>query len=545
MNTHLATLDAPGGSHLAVDRAASVEALIAAGNAAERQAQYARARALYDAALRRLEGPADAARAAALMRWTARALWEEGDREGADDCLEGALAVAQAAESYADVAHALNLRATHFRMRGEVERALADYSEARHVAAATGEPALAAMVDQNLGIVESIRGDYTTALAHYERSLAGFRAAGQVEHIEAVLNNLGMVYTEQGLLERADECYAQARESCARSGNLATQIWVEVNRTDLLIAQRRFAEAKASCEAALDLSIRLSDPRVSGKIHRQFGHLYRETGSFWLAEDHLRRAAAFAAEREDTLLAAEVAREQADLFWQQQRNQDTLRSLNHAHRLFQHLQARGALAEVDRKLGRLEALFLQIVQRWGESIESADHYTQGHCVRVADYACALARRMGMDEGTLFWFRMGALLHDVGKIVVPRSVLNKPGPFTPEERTVMEMHPTAGVELLADIEFPWDIRPMVHFHHERWGGGGYPTGIRGEEIPLAARILSIADVFDALTSPRPYRPAFSPAQALEMMTGPMGDHFDPALLRVWQELLPSLGVTAAG
>jgi putative nucleotidyltransferase with HDIG domain len=100
--------------------------------------------------------------------------------------------------------------------------------------------------------------------------------------------------------------------------------------------------------------------------------------------------------------------------------------------------------------------------------------------------------------TMFWFRIGALLHDVGKISVPTEILNKPGRLTAHEREVMERHAAAGAELLADIEFPWDILPMVRHHHERWDGAGYPDGIAGENIALVARIVCVADVFDAPT-----------------------------------------------
>ncbi len=104
-------------------------------------------------------------------------------------------------------------------------------------------------------------------------------------------------------------------------------------------------------------------------------------------------------------------------------------------------------------------------------------HTQGHCERVADLACALAAKAGFDETSLFWFRIGALLHDVGKLIVPAEVLNKPGKLTDEEWALMRQHPAAGVEMLADIEFPWDVAPMVRSHHERWDGKGYPTACR--------------------------------------------------------------------
>jgi HD-GYP domain-containing protein (c-di-GMP phosphodiesterase class II) len=131
--------------------------------------------------------------------------------------------------------------------------------------------------------------------------------------------------------------------------------------------------------------------------------------------------------------------------------------------------------------------------------------------------------------------MGALLHDVGKIAVPPEILNKPGPLTPEERAIMERHPDAGVELIDDIEFPWDVRPMVRHHHEAWNGTGYPGRLAGEEIPLSARILCVADVYDALATDRPYRKAFSHARTMDIMQSDAGRIFDPALFTVFREV----------
>ena len=148
--------------------------------------------------------------------------------------------------------------------------------------------------------------------------------------------------------------------------------------------------------------------------------------------------------------------------------------------------------------------------------------------RVAEYACLLAREIGLEDLTMFWFRIGALLHDVGKIEVPSEILTKKGPLTTEERQVMERHAATGAELLRDIEFPWDVLPMIRGHHERWDGAGYPDHLAGEDIPLTARVLCIADVFDALASDRPYRAAFPRDEALAIMKRDVGKAFDPDL-----------------
>jgi putative nucleotidyltransferase with HDIG domain len=178
-----------------------------------------------------------------------------------------------------------------------------------------------------------------------------------------------------------------------------------------------------------------------------------------------------------------------------------------------------------------EAL-LEIVREWGESIESKDAYTQGHCSRVAEYACLLAQASGFPPDEMMWFRMGALLHDVGKVSVPLTILNKEGKLDEDEWSVMSRHPVYGVELLEGIEFPWDVRPMVRHHHERWDGSGYPDRLAGEASPLEARILTIADIYDALTTTRSYRRAFTHERAMEIMASEVGQSVDPGLFEIF-------------
>ncbi|HZG41400.1 MAG TPA: HD-GYP domain-containing protein, partial [Longimicrobium sp.] len=220
-----------------------------------------------------------------------------------------------------------------------------------------------------------------------------------------------------------------------------------------------------------------------------------------------------------------------------------LEALNRSHALFTSLQARPDLADIDSRVSELEEEFLSLVRFWGESIEAKDRYTLGHCARVADYACRIAERAGMTDRELTWFRMGAFLHDVGKIEVPEEILNKPGRLTDEERATMERHTVIGDEMLAPVEFPWDIRPMVRSHHERWDGRGYPDGLAAQAIPRSARILRLADVFDALTTARSYRAPLTPEQALDIMRDDQGS-FDPELFEIFLDLYDEFAPTAA-
>jgi len=128
----------------------------------------------------------------------------------------------------------------------------------------------------------------------------------------------------------------------------------------------------------------------------------------------------------------------------------------------------------------------------------------------------VAQLLGMDEHAQTTVRIGAYLHDVGKVRVPHEILSKPGKLTSDEFAVLQMHPVWGTELLAAIEFPWDIKPIIRWHHERRDGSGYPDRLRGAEIPVSAQIVGIADVYDALTTTRPYRPALSRERALAEM-----------------------------
>lgn len=161
-------------------------------------------------------------------------------------------------------------------------------------------------------------------------------------------------------------------------------------------------------------------------------------------------------------------------------------------------------------------IYRNVVRAWGRSIESADTYTFGHSERVAEYAVTVARALGLDDVRCTTICLGAYLHDVGKVRVPHGILNKPGPLTPEEFGIIQLHPIHGTELLAAVELPWDLKPIIRWHHEHDDGGGYPDRLRGNEIPLDAQIICIADVFDALTTTRSYRAAMSREMALAEM-----------------------------
>lgn len=400
-------------------------------------------------------------------------------------------------------------------------------SEAGHVATARasfhralqlggGSPELRARIEQNLGILANIQGDLPGARAHYERSLEAFRAASDEHGCALALHNLGMVSADREELDDAERLYSESFALAERLGDLHLQGLCLLNHAEVHLTRQRYEQARRNAEAALAIFDQLTSRLDKADAYKMLGMVYRETGRVALAESRLRAAIELAVGTGSVLSEAEASRELARLYQQMGRNRDALSLLNSAYRLFDSLQARNDLGDVAAKRAALEATFLAVVRDWGQSIESADSYTFGHCERVAEYAVAVAQALSLDTARQKTVRLGAYLHDLGKVKVPHEILNKPGPLTREEFEIMQMHPIWGVELLEGIEFPWDIVPMIRWHHEKYDGSGYPDRLKGDEIPVDAQVIGIVDMYDALTTTRSYRAAHDHAAAMEIM-----------------------------
>jgi putative nucleotidyltransferase with HDIG domain len=510
--------------------------VIRIGQALEREGNNLEARTLYEAALRdgRATKPREAAR---LVRVIARTYIQESDFDAARDCVVAALAISEAAADEAGRGYAENILAIVEWKLSNLDEAERLYRRALASAHAAGEPALAAMTASNLGVIANVRGDDAEAQRYFETGLAAARLAGLAEQTIAALVNLGLLHMHQRRYDDADRRFAEARELAEMIGEMGMLITVQLETAKLRLQQERTADARSCAQRAREVALRTGTTHAAGEAAHVDGLIATACGELAEAESHFLRAENIALQRSDLILQGETARELAALYRGQGRNRQTLQRLNQAHRLFSQLRARRELADVDRRTTMLEGDFLEVVRRWGESIESKDIYTQGHCVRVADLACALwARASDGDATSRFWFRIGALLHDVGKLLVPAEVLNKPGKLTDEEWALVRRHPAAGVELLADIEFPWDVCPIVQSHHERWDGKGYPDGLAGSAIPLTARVVCIADVYDALTSKRSYKERFTHEQAMDVMRRDRGTAFDPELFDEFEQMM---------
>jgi putative nucleotidyltransferase with HDIG domain len=179
------------------------------------------------------------------------------------------------------------------------------------------------------------------------------------------------------------------------------------------------------------------------------------------------------------------------------------------------------------------------LEGWSRVLDMRDHVTDVHTRRVADLTVALARKMGIPESELGQIRRGALIHDIGKMAIPDSILQRPGELSEEEQAIMRTHPQKAFQILSQIGYLLPAMDIPYCHHEKWDGTGYPRGLKGQEIPLSARIFAVVDVFDALTSDRPYRKAWSREKALMYIQEQSGKQFYPEAVEAFSEMIREL------
>jgi len=196
--------------------------------------------------------------------------------------------------------------------------------------------------------------------------------------------------------------------------------------------------------------------------------------------------------------------------------------------------------DANHHVEKVNRLYLSTIETLAMAIDAKDQVTHGHIRRVQRYAVGLARELGVvDVALLKAIEAAALLHDMGKLAVPEYILNKPGRLTAAEFEKMKLHASVGADILSAIDFPYPVVPIVRHHHESWDGTGYPEGLRGTEIPIGARILSVVDCFDALTSDRPYRRKLSDAEALQILNERKGTMYDPWVVQTFERVHATL------
>jgi response regulator RpfG family c-di-GMP phosphodiesterase len=212
-------------------------------------------------------------------------------------------------------------------------------------------------------------------------------------------------------------------------------------------------------------------------------------------------------------------------------NNDELRlTVERALEHYETMKARHELEQANLRLTvRLQEMTRGVVCAIADALEAKDEYVYGHARRVGGFASAIGRRMRLSAGQLEEISLAAFLHDIGKIGTPESLLLKPAPLSVEERAVVHLHSELGARILGGVPEMADIADAIHHHHEHFDGSGYPEGLGGESIPMASRIILVADAYDAMTSPRPFREAYDHYEAIARLRSEAGKQFDPAVV----------------
>ena len=420
---------------------------------------------------------------------------------------------------------------------GEFEEAEATYDEAITLASKSGEELLYADLVNNLGTIMNMRGDWKKALDLYRESLGIYRSNDEIRKSAYTLNNLAITFAERGYSDDALSYFTQALDIAAEVNDASLILIVDINLADLYLNRRELERARYHCVRA---ERHLQDNSLTN------GHLVETrltTGkiafyelAFESALQYYNDALHLAQDIGTQYQEAEVLFARGTLLDAMDRHFDALADLESSYSIFTAARAEAKKSKTEVAIGSIEDLYLKVFDAMAQQVDEKDPYTKGHSDRVASLSLLLARELQLTTGTLKTIVAGALLHDLGKIRIDDSILKKEGRLTEEEFGYIRRHPEMGVTLLEGKEFPWDVKPVILHHHEKFDGSGYPAGLAGDEIPLTARIVCLADVFDALTSDRPYRVAFTPDQALDIMTAEGGTSFDPELLRTFEKLI---------
>ncbi len=294
----------------------------------------------------------------------------------------------------------------------------------------------------------------------------------------------------------------------------AQRAWLTLNQTDQLIYHDHQSEQALP---SIQIEIESLEPAINSPIQTMAFPLVSHNHTFGMLNLQSDQADFFQAERNDMLqtYASQVAAALDNAF------------------MFQHLQ------EINREV---TSAYDMTIEGWSRALDLRDHETEGHTQRVTWMTERLATAIGkFSPEELIHVRRGALLHDIGKMGVPDAILHKPGPLDDDEWVIMRRHPVYAYQLLAPILYLQGSLDIPHYHHERWDGAGYPKGLQAEEIPLAARVFAVVDVWDALRSDRPYRKGWSDQRIMEYLATESGKHFDPLVVEVFLQLLTTMTI----
>ena len=406
-----------------------------------------------------------------------------------------------------------------------------------------------ALTLNNIGAILRETGKYDEALKFLTESLEFKEKSDNRMGIINSLLNIASIYREMKKYDEATKYFDRILKLCDETDNKVELAMTEIEIAKVKIEQDKMDEAIEFLEKSLSIGEEIDAPNIIRESCEQLSNIYEKIGDFRNALIYFKKSIAakdriIQEERNRAIAEMEIKYEtekkereleianlkNVELKKANEELVETQRALQeYRDNLEQLVQKRSQ--ELSESYRKLRQTFDAIIKTMTKVVEFRDPYTAGHQERVARLAVAIAEQMKLDEHTIEGIRLAGMVHDIGKIYVPSEILTKPGRLNPVEFMLIKNHSTAGYEILKSIDFPWDIAKIVRQHHERLDGSGYPDGISGDEITLEAKIIAVADVVEAISSHRPYRPALGIDIALDEIEKNAGKLYDEDIVRV--------------
>ncbi len=528
-----------GGTAATLEKTAvepSVSTLLRKGMELDTGGEWDKALLCFEQALRGCRTRGDERTMAEILRRMGHVWSKKGEWQEALALYEESLDTCAGSGDAAGKASALCSIGTVHLEQGSWEQVRKYYGEALRVTRIIRDSRLAAQIFNNLGAMNNILGNWEEAIRYYRKCIPLLKETMNQNGLAETYHNLGITSVDKGDLIGGDCYFIQSLGISGMTGDIRLAAYSNLNRAEISRLRGNYSSAIEKGMKAFATLKDLDDKLGMAEAYRILGAIERDRGDGIKSEENILLSVDINRRYDNPLGIAESYRELGATYQEQDRSEDALKALSESFRVFREIKARKSLEDVDRKIFSLEDLYFKIARSMAEGVESKDTYTFGHSQRVANYALALAKRLNLSIEERKAILLASFLHDLGKIDVDDGILKKPGKLTEEEFEVIKRHPTWGVEKLSSINFPWAVKPLILHHQEKWDGNGYPMGLAGEEIPLGARIIAIADFFDALTTDRPYREALS----LEVTTGiideELGRILDPDITPLFVEMI---------
>ncbi len=423
-----------------------------------------------------------------------------------------------------------------FTEMGKWDEAIKWYRTALSNAKKAGDVILTAGIYNNLGVILNSRGDWEKAIKCYKTSIRIHKSVGCSRGVAHAYNNLGMSYADRKEWHRAQKLYSEAMKMAMDIGELHLESTIHLNAAETYLGLEELSKAKIECDRAIEISRDIKDKLGEAEAYKLYGVIYRALGDYKESEKSLGISIDMNLRCRSPLGAAEGYRELGLTYHSIEDDSRALQSFGESLSIFRKLKAKRDFHDLSNDISDLENIYLSVAQEMGSAVEAKDLYTFGHSKRVAGYSLELAREIGLGPDDVKEILVAAYLHDLGKVAINRDILCKPGKLTSEEYEVIKTHTVAGVEKLASVKFPWDVKPLIRHHHERYNGSGYPDHLEGDSIPLGARVIAIADCYDAMTTTRPYRPAWGVDETLDVMDSESGEVLDPQLTETFINMI---------